>query len=247
MISQGPVPKHEQLRLLLLRECTERLRPGDALPSERQLCEEHGVSRITVREAVGQLVAEGVLVRVRGKGTFVAERRVQSRLHLASFTQDMRRRGHEPRTAVLGLSEVAPPGHVRAALRLRRQDSAVWVRRLRTADGEPMALEDSWYVPALVPGLTREDAEGSLYALFADRYGLVIDSAEQTVTAVTAGPDDAPLLGVPLGAPLLLFDRVSCAAGRPVEVTSSWYRADRYSVSMSLDRTSPERPTEGQP
>ncbi len=243
MIVDGPVPKHEQLRAHLLRECTERLRPGDALASERRLCEEHGVSRITVREAVGQLVAEGVLVRVRGKGTFVADRRVQTRLHLASFTQDMRRRGHEPRTSVLGFGAQAPPAHVRTGLGLRRSESALLVRRLRTADGEPMALEESWYAPRSVPGLTREDAEGSLYALFAQRYGLVIDSAEQTVTAVAAAPDDAALLGVPAGAPLLLFDRTSCAAGRAVEVTASWYRADRYSVAMSLHRT----PTEGQP
>ena len=193
-------------------------------------------------------MTEGVLVRVRGKGTFVAERRVQSQLHLASFTQDMKARGHAPTTAVLRFEEALPPPHVRDALQLTPQDSAFSLRRLRLADGVPMALEASWYVARLLPGLRREDAAGSLYELFASRHGLVIDKAEQTLTAVAATAGHAHLLGVATGAPLLTFERVASADGTPVEHTTSWYRADRYSISMSLDRSSPlPRPTEGRP
>ena len=93
-ITEGAEPKHQQLRRILLDLATTRLAPGAAIPSERQLIAEYGVSRITVREALGQLVNEGYLERVRGKGTFVAHRPVQSTLHLASFTEEMRALGH---------------------------------------------------------------------------------------------------------------------------------------------------------
>ena len=95
------IPKHEQLRAILLHKCTKELQPGDLMTSERKLMQDYGVSRITVREAIGQLVNEGHLVRVRGKGTFVAHRPVQSKLHLASFTEEMRAKGHNPTTVLL--------------------------------------------------------------------------------------------------------------------------------------------------
>ena len=100
-LTDGVVPKHQQLRNILTELATTRLRPGDMLPSERQLCADYGVSRITVREALGQLVSEGLLVRTQGKGTFVAHRPARSRLHIASFHEDMRRMGLEPATVVV--------------------------------------------------------------------------------------------------------------------------------------------------
>jgi len=108
-IVDGAVPKHEQLRARLEHLCRAELAPGDMLPSERRLCLDHGVSRITVREAIGQLVSEGLLVRVRGKGTFVAgARTARSTLHLASFHEDMRRLGLTPTTAALAAEHRGP-------------------------------------------------------------------------------------------------------------------------------------------
>jgi GntR family transcriptional regulator len=234
-LADGLVPKHEQLRAILTDLVTAELRHGDRLPSERQLCAEYGVSRITVREAIGQLVSEGLLVRAPGKGTFVADRTARSRLHLASFHEDMRRLGLEPTTVVLSVARVAPPLRTAQYLGLAGTSRVYHLRRLRLADGEPMSVDDAWYDAALVPGLGRLDLTGSVYDLLARRYGRPIDHADQTVRACLAGPELGPLLGIPETGAVLAFDRVSSSRGQPVEHALSWYRADRYEIIMSLD------------
>jgi GntR family transcriptional regulator len=234
LIVDGVVPKHEQLRGRLT-ELAARLPAGAPLPGERQLCVEHGVSRITVREAIGQLVSEGVLVRVRGKGTFVAERAARSRLHLASFHEDMRRLGLRPSTVVLAVACTVPPPATRTALELGPGERAWHVRRLRLADDQPMSIDDAWYAASLAPDLDEADLTGSLYTLLAQRYGCTIDRAEQTVRAGEADRETGVLLGVAPGRPLLVFDRLSYSAGRPVEHALSWYRGDRYEVAMTVE------------
>jgi len=234
VIVDGVVPKHEQLRGRLT-ELAAQLPPGAPLPGERQLCVEHGVSRITVREAIGQLVSEGVLVRVRGKGTFVAERAARSRLHLASFHEDMRRLGLQPSTVVLAVARAVPPAASRRALELAAGAQVWHVRRLRLADQQPMSIDDGWYPVAVAPDLDQADLTGSLYTLFAERYGCTIDRAEQTVRAAEADRESAVLLGLPAARPVLVFDRVSHSGGRPVEHARSTYRGDRYEVAMTVD------------
>ena len=234
LIVDGVVPKHEQLRGRLT-ELAARLPAGSPLPGERQLCVEHGVSRITVREAIGQLVGEGVLVRVRGKGTFVAERPARSRLHLASFSTDMRRLGLHPSTRVLEVARAVPPAATRRALELSAGAAAWHVRRLRLADEQPMSVDDAWYAADVFPGLDRHELTGSLYTLFAERYECTIDRADQTVRAGEADRDTGPLLGLAAGRPVLVFDRVSYSAGRPVEHAESTYRGDRYELLMTVE------------
>jgi len=180
-ITDGVVPKHEQLRQLLLRMITEELSPGDMIPGERQLCTDHGVSRITVRAAVGQLVNEGLLVRIHGKGTFVAARTARSRLHLASFNDDMRRLGLTPSTEVLDVERGVPPAATVEALGLRPGEQAIRVRRLRLADGAPMSVDDAWYNPEHASGLLDIDLTGSVYKALAAQFGKEINRARQTV------------------------------------------------------------------
>jgi GntR family transcriptional regulator len=236
-ITEGAVPKHEQLRRILLDLATTRLQPGSAIPSERALIAEYGVSRITVREALGQLVNEGYLTRVRGKGTFVAHRPVQSTLHLASFTEEMRAMGHVPTTVVLVREERIPPADTAAALHLDPEDTAYHLKRLRLADGAPVSIDDAWLSRAAFPGLLEHDLAGSVYSLAAERYGTPIDRAQQTVAADPAADDVATLLGTRTGAPVLVFDRVSFSGDVPVEHTRSWYRSDRYRVQMEVAAT----------
>ena len=235
----GVVPKHQQLRNILAELATTHLRPGDMLPSERQLCADYGVSRITVREALGQLVSEGLLVRTQGKGTFVAHRPARSRLHIASFHEDMRRMGMEPSTVVLTAARVTPPAPTVERLRLPAQGAAYHVRRLRLADRVPMSVDDAWYSAALLPGLDQFDLQASLYDTLARQYGRPIDHAEQTVSAGLAGEEIGRLLGIPASGPVLRFDRVSYSRGDAVEHARSWYRADRYELFMGLDSSDP--------
>jgi len=228
----GPRPKHAQLRDRLADLATA-LGPDATIPSERELMTSFGVSRATVRRAIEALIVDGLLHRVHGKGTFVARPRLESRLHLASFSQDMRSRGLHPSTRLLGIELTTPPSEVASWL----GDGGAWrVDRLRQADGQPIALEHSWYSGSLMPGLDSHDLDGSLYALLADQYGVVIDAAEQTLWGESAEGRTAELLAAPAPTPLLVFRRLSTSLGRPVEHAVSRYRGDRYQVHMSLSR-----------
>lgn len=233
VITDGPRPKHVQLRDALI-ELAATEGPDAAIPSERDLMASHGLSRATVRKAIDGLVGDGLLQRIHGKGTFVARPRVASRLHLASFSQDMRRRGFVPssRTLAVELEEAEPL--VADSLGLRRGERVWRLDRVRLADGDPIAHERGWYPEARLPGLRQHDLGGSLYETFRDHYGFTIDGAEQTLWGEAADATYAELLDAPLHTPLLVFRRVSTAAGTPLEHVVSRYRGDRYQLHMSL-------------
>lgn len=233
-ITDGPRPKHEQCREALARHIRDDLAPGAPIPSERALQGQFGVSRATVRRAVEQLIAGGLLTRVPAKGTYVAQPRLDSRLHLASFSQDMRRRGHVPSTVLLEAGRRIPPAEVAEALDLGPAQEAWRICRIRRADGQPVALEEGWYPVSELPHLGHADLSGSLYEVLAEQCGRPIDAAEQTVWGEIADAATASLLGSETPVPLLVFRRVSSSAGRPVEHAVSRYRGDRYEVHMSL-------------
>ena len=234
-IIDGPSPKHIQLREILRHLITEDLPPGSPIPSERDLAARYRVSRLTVRSAVARLVADGLLTTVRGKGTYTRQRRMDLRLYLMSFTQDMRKRGRVPSTEVLAAAEDLPPVETCAALGLDLGETAYRLIRLRRADGVPLAVERGWYHRGRLPGLLDLDLTDSLYTQLAERAGVVFDHATQTVWAEAADRETARLLGLRAGAPLLVFRRISSRQGLPVEDMTSWYRGDHYQVSMQLE------------
>jgi GntR family transcriptional regulator len=236
VLNEGPRPKHAQLRDALAELATSELAPDQAMPSERELMTTYDVSRATVRKAIDGLVADGLLTRVHGRGTFVARPRLESRLHLASFSQDMRRRGFTPSTRLLAVELDRPPADVASALELSEDGKAWRLERVRLADGQPIALENGWYPQALLPGLDRHDLGGSLYELFRDVFAMTIDAAEQTLWGESADDVVAERLDAPVHTPLLVFRRVSSAAGKPLEYVVSRYRGDRYQIHMSLGR-----------
>src|SRR5436305_14934192 len=151
-------------------ELIESLNAGDAIPSERQLGIDLGVSRLTVRAALDELVREGYLLRRRGAGTFVNEPKVAKGLTISSFSDDMRERGMMPASQTLDLSVVAAGARLGRTLHLSPSEPVVAVKRLRLADGEPMAIELLHVRQSLVPGLTAADLEdNSFYDLLESR------------------------------------------------------------------------------
>lgn len=225
--------KRAQVRDILSDLIDAELHPGDAIPSERALVVRLGVSRVTVRQAIADLVEAGALERVHGKGTYVTGPQVDSRLHLTSFSREMRARGLEPATVVLAASEIEADDEIAFALRIRPMDKVVRVERLRTADSSPMAYEVGYYPSALFPGLLDREL-GSLYDVFASEYGVVVTNGEQTVRAEAADRQRAQILGLTKRAPLLVTERVTWSSERIIEFSISSYRADRYRIHMAI-------------
>jgi GntR family transcriptional regulator len=242
---RSPVPKYFQLREILLSLIDSELAPDAAIPSERELAERHRLTRMTVRHAIDQLVGEGCLYRVPGRGTFVARSRIETQLTLTSFTEDMRRLGLRPGAVTLAASR-QPAGKVGVELGLAPDAEVHVLERLRTADDEPMALERTHLPADLTPGLLEVDLSNrSLYSLLAERYGLLPDRGEQTIQAGTAELSDARLLGLPVGASVLQFRRRSFAGSQRVEFVVSTYRGDRYQFRAALDVPARTRASQG--
>ncbi len=231
--------KHVRVRRQLQELVATGLRPGDALLGERQLEEQFGVSRITVRRAISDLVQDGALVRVKGKGTFVSHGMVRSTLHLASFNEDMRAAGFEPSTRVITASALPPCAPAADHLGLDPRRNAYFVSRLRLANGAPVSVDESWLSPRYLPDLLTEDLTGSLYRILSAA-GYPVQQVDQTVEAAAAPEVTAALLDIEPGAPVLLFRRRSYTGddepGTPIEYSTSTYRADRYQISMRLGR-----------
>lgn len=234
-----PLPLYYRIKQDLLVAIDEgRLQPGDRVPSERELTERYGVSRMTARHALAILEQEGFLRRVQGKGSFVAPPKLeQTLLGLTSFTEEMRRRGLVPSTQVRLVEEVRAGDRVAEHLNALPDERVYMVERLRLASGDPMALERVYLPARLVQGLAELDLTGSLYEILLQNYGIRLENAVQSLEAVLADPDEAAALHVPLGSALLAMTRVSfSAAGEPIEYVRSLYRADRYRFTVSLSR-----------
>jgi GntR family transcriptional regulator len=219
-------------------ELIERLAVGDAIPSERQLSADLGVSRLTVRAALDDLVREGLLIRRRGSGTFVSEPKIAQELTMTSFTEDMRRRGMVPASRTLDLRSVPAGAHLGRLLRVSPSERVVVVTRLRLADRETMAIETLHVPDALVPGLAAADLErSSFYELLEERYGIVIATGTQTIEPTVTNEEESSALGVPLHSPAFLFERTTqTEAGQVVEYVRSIYRGDRYRLVTELNR-----------
>jgi GntR family transcriptional regulator len=217
-------------------ELIEELDAGDAIPSERQLSLDLSVSRLTVRAALDELVREGYLVRRRGAGTFVAEPKVAKGIDITSFSDDMRARGLTPGSRTLELRTVPAGARLGRILHVSPSEPIVSVKRLRLADGEPMAIELLHVRSSLVPGLTARDLEeNSFYDLLASRYDISIVGGTQTVEPTVTNEEESEALGVPLHSPALLFERVTRSTmGEVVEYTSSTYRGDRYRLVTEI-------------
>jgi GntR family transcriptional regulator len=230
-------PKGEQLQEIL-EGVVGALDPGAVLPSERLLAQRYGVARATVTQALDGLAARGLVYRVQGSGTFVAEPKFRQPLTLTSFTEDMRARGMTPGSLVRGQAIVPASEVVARHLALVPGTPVVHLERVRTADGEPMALERTHLPAQRLPGLEDADlTDASLYELLERKWGVRVAEADQWASVVRVSEEEAALLHVSAEQAALLFQRVTRdPAGTPVEYVRSLYRGDRYEVHTRLER-----------
>jgi GntR family transcriptional regulator len=235
-MSTEPTPRYQEIADYL-RRLIAASRPGDRLPSESELCERFGVSRMTVRQAVALLANEGLLVRRRGEGTFTAPRTVARLLGSPlSFTESMRRRGLRASSRMLHSGWIEPSAEDRAALHLPAGSRAIVVERLRLADDRPMAIERVVAAPTCA-GILDDDLEGgSLHDAF-ERLGRIPTRAQARVSARPATDIERRLLGLdPDGVVLSERRTIDDQDGVPIEHTETLYAAERYEFEAVLQR-----------
>jgi len=232
-------PLYQQIKALLVTGLeTGQWLPGQPIPSETELAARFGVSQGTVRKAIDEMAAENLLVRRQGKGTFVATHaEAQTQYRFLRLTPD----AGAPATLqrrLLDCRRMRAPVEVARLLALKAGEAAVQVRRLLLADGEPVVLDDLWLPGTAFKGLTMERLEawrGPLYRLFEAEFAVRMIRAEEKIRAVAAAPEDAALLGVALGAPLLSVERLSYTYGdRPVELRRGLYRTASHHYRNEL-------------
>jgi GntR family transcriptional regulator len=236
------VPRYYEIEQALRARIAE-LKADDPLPSDAMLCHEFGVSRMTARNAVQRLTQEGLVYRVPGRGTFVAEPPVHRQAgSLLSFTEEMRRRGRVPSSRLLA-REVREPRPAEASrLQLDPGDEVIAVRRLRVADDEPLAIEEAVFPATIAPLIQRADLERSSLHDTLVEGGHVPTMGRARLGAEAAGTDDALLLDIVPGSPLLVEKRViHDQDGNPLELCESRYAGDRYGLDVQFDVDLPGR------
>ncbi|QFZ24105.1 GntR family transcriptional regulator [Saccharothrix syringae] len=231
----GRVPRYYAVKTELLW-LIEALGEGTALPSERDLAERFSVSRVTLRQAVGELVMEGKLQRRQGSGTYVAPPKLVQPLSLVSYTEGMRRQGVTPARGVITVEHLPADDVLARDLRVPRGDAVIHLERVLLADDERVGLESTYLSAARFPTLLDVfDPTTSLYACLRDRLGVEFTEAEERVETVLATPREALLIGTNPALPMLLLHRVSYDRdGAPVERGRSLYRGDRFSFMARL-------------
>jgi len=214
----------------------DELQVGDALPSERRLATDLGVSRPTLRAVIDELVREGLLLRRHGSGTYVAEPKIALPLTMTSFSEDMTRRGMRPGSRVVAFDCLAAGAKLGQRLQISPVDEVWVITRLRLADDETMAIEWLHAPRRFLPDLKREDlAQQSFYELLNERQGIVIARGTQTIEPTVTSQEEADLLGVPVHSPAFLFERTTEGQrGELVEFVRSVYRGDRYRLVAEL-------------
>ena len=234
------IPLHEQISSWLREEIDSGSLPPDAqLPSEHDLCQQFGVSRVTVRRALQTLEADGLIFRRQGLGSFVCDRRMaQGLVRLTDFAQDMARAGLEASSRVLHQENEPAPAPIAERLALAPGSPVLRLDRLRLGDGEPLALDRTWIPPYYAQLVHGHDlARETLYRVLEREYGIPALSGRYRITAGAADDETAHLLHVAPGDPLLVIERTTRTVGeKPVYFQRRFYRSDRMAYELELAR-----------
>ncbi|MGQ9667572.1 MAG: GntR family transcriptional regulator [Anaerolineae bacterium] len=230
---------HQLCEILMGKLLAGEFKPHEAIPTERDLIEQYGVSRITVRRALEELEEKGFVKRIQGRGTFVQPPRVERTLaRLSSFSEELRARGMVPETRLLTFQHQPAPPQIAHALQVQ-ESTPVWhIERLRLANGEIIALNISYVrLPSFIE-LTEDEIqqEVSLWSLL-ERKGIHMSEADKTIEAIVAAPEHARLLKVRKSASLLRVEGVTYASdGTPIEYSLIIARSDRYKYFLHITR-----------
>jgi GntR family transcriptional regulator len=240
----APLPLYFQLREALLREIREQgLQPGDRLPTEAEIERRYRVSRSTIRQALNDLAAEGLIHRIQGKGTFVGSPKIQHVPVLTSFSELLRAQGYAPSHRLLDSLVVPADGEVAEGLQVEEGTSCRFLRRLFLADEDPVGLAETW-LPQAVLGPNDylfengEIERGSLYELLqSERIGLTLHRAVETINPGIVDAADARLLGYAPATPVLVIRRITYTPqDLPVEWTRLLFAGDRYEYRVEMQR-----------
>ena len=235
----SPVPIYHQLEEYIKQQIENGLLMEETvIPSEREYAERFQISRMTVRQAINNLVAEGYLKRQKGRGTFVNKKKVEQELQgMTSFTEDMLSRGMSPSSTLLSFQIIPADKKTATDLGIEENNFVYKIKRIRLADNAPMALETAYIPVELVPGLTEENSNLSLYQYIEEHLSLSISEATQEIEASIVSSHDAEPLGINIGDPILLIERISYLQNEvPFELVKSTFRADRYRFVHTMKR-----------
>lgn len=235
------LPKYYQLATILRQKIDDgEWTPRSAIPSERQLEQRYNISRTTIREAIDHLVRQGFLYREHGRGTFVSPQKLQKGLmELTSFSEDLIKRGIKPGQIIREMGLVVPEPKILQRLELPPGSEVLRIQRVRLGDEVPIGLQTSFIALSKGQSITRDEMEkaGSLYRILQDKFTIIPTEADETLEVTLATPEEATLLQVESGAPLLLNERLLFSQNRtPVEFVKILYRGDRYQYYVRLSR-----------
>lgn len=229
------MPYYVQIKSFL-REIISKMEPNTLIPGEKELAEKWGVSRGTAKQAIMDLVYEGLLYRKQGKGTFTANRISRSYDQLPSFSNDIRRSGHAMRSKALRLSSAAPAPRARRFFRLADGEEVIRYKRLVFQDDNPVAVVISYLNSHLYKGISLSDIGDSLYDTLRDQYGAVPTRAQDSYSIVEISPETAALLQCAEDAMVCYSERMAYLEnGEPAEFVESYIRADRFRLEVNYN------------
>jgi GntR family transcriptional regulator len=235
------IPLYAKISRILKEEIASGFyKVGDLLPSEEELERRFGASRTTIRNALGELEREGLVLRRRGKGTIVQEPKAAQNMNvISSFTETLREKGVQVGTGIVTIELIPAPPRVLAALGLEKGEKVYLVQRTRLANGVPIAFMTNYLLARVVPGLEgKKEAlrEVGLYQLLEEEYGLVLKRAVETIEAYLSGSLEADILQIPEKVPLFHTVRITYLEdGTPFEMVISIIRADKYEYRVYLE------------
>ncbi len=237
--SKLPIPLYHQLKEIFDHKLASgEWSPGVLIPTEQELIDLYGVSRTTVRQAVVALVQEGKLEKKQGKGTLVCQPRMEERLgKLTGFTEEMARKGILPGAKLVEARTEPASGTVKEKLLQGADGMVLYIKRIRLADGTPVAIERTYWPLEIGRLFDGEDLEEVAFYEVLERHGIRLRDADEGISARAAGKRDALMLGIAERDPLLRMERLSYAdSGQPIEFTRTDYRSDRYTYRVHLQR-----------